>query len=98
EVLDPNMDQYLTMAHVTEIIYSREYARLLLGNASSGTGISNIIFDLLDPQTPARIQTLPIPESLVGRSFAEVKEYIEGKSHGRVVIGVLENTGNSYRI
>jgi Trk K+ transport system NAD-binding subunit len=98
EIIDPNMDQYLKMAHVTEVIYSREYARLLLGNASSGTGISNIIFDLLDPQTPARIRTLPIPEQFFGHTFDEVRRHIEGANVGSVVIGILENTGNSYRI
>ena len=28
EILDAKMDQYLKIAHVTEIIYSREYSRL----------------------------------------------------------------------
>lgn len=98
EVLDPKMDQYLKMAHVTEVIYSREYSRLLLGNASSGTGISNIVFDLLDPSTPARIQTWPISEEWIGRSYRELKADLEQNFERVVVIGLLQNTGNSHRI
>ena len=54
EILDPKMDQYLKLASVSEVLYTRQYSRLLLGNASGGTGITNIIFDLLNPQTPGR--------------------------------------------
>ena len=92
------MDQYLKIAQVTEIIYSREYSRLLLGNASGGTGVSNIIFDLLDPKTATRIMTRPIPESFVKKTYAFFKESFE-KAEGRtVVIGILENTGNTHSI
>jgi len=38
EILDAKMDQYLKIAQVSEVIYSREYSRLLLGNAAGGTG------------------------------------------------------------
>jgi hypothetical protein len=100
EILDAKMDQYLKIANVTEIIYSREYSRLLLGNASGGTGVSNIIFDLLDPKTPTRISTHPIAEKFLGRNYAEFKREFESTlANGRsVVIGVLENTGNTHSI
>ncbi len=62
EILDPKLDQYLKLAHVSEIIYSREYSRLLLANASGGTGVSNIIFELLDPRNPTFIRTQVIAE------------------------------------
>jgi voltage-gated potassium channel len=98
EVLDAKMDQYLKMASVNEIIYSREYNRLLLGNASAGTGISNILFDLLDPKTPTLITTHPVPENMIDIAYPDFKARYEAVNLHCVVIGVLENTGNSHRI
>jgi hypothetical protein len=98
EVLDPKMDQYLKLASVSEIIYSREYSRLLLGNASGGTGISNIIFDLLDPRTSTLIATHPLEDQWIGKSYRDFKIAHENSLSQAVVIGILENTGNSQRI
>ena len=98
EILDAKMDQYLKIAHVTEIIYSREYSRLLLGNASGGTGVSNIIFDLLDPKTPTRITTRPIPEAMVLKTYGQFKNTFEAGETRVVVIGILKNTGNTHSI
>lgn len=98
EILDSKMDQYLKLASVSEIIYSREYSRLLLGNASGGTGISNIVYDLLDPRNPTRIVTLHIEEELFEKSYAEFKSAFEAESPGAIVIGILENTGNRQKI
>lgn len=98
EILDSKMDQYLKIANVNEIIYSREYNRLLLGNASGGTGISNILFDLLDPKTPTLLTTHAVTEAQVGKTYAEFKAEFEVKYPKSVVIGVLENTGNSHTI
>jgi voltage-gated potassium channel len=98
ELLDSKMDQYLRLASVSEIIYSREYSRLLLGNASGGTGISNIIFDLLSPDTPTVIVTKAIPDTAIGQKYGEFKRGYEESHPGCVAIGILENTGNSQRI
>jgi voltage-gated potassium channel len=98
EILDPKMDQYLKIANVTEIIYSSEYSRLLLGNATGGTGIANIILDLLDRHTDAHITSLPIPETLYGHSFGEIKTHFEATQPELMVIGILENSGNSHSI
>lgn len=98
EILDPKMDQYLRLASVNEIIYSREYSRLLLGNVSGGTGVSNIMFELLDPKAPAFITTRTITEDWVGKDYQKFKSGFEASSSGSLVLGVLENTGNSHRI
>ncbi|MEK6705347.1 MAG: ion channel [Bdellovibrionota bacterium] len=94
ELLDAKLDQYLKLASVSEIIYSREYSRLMLGNASGGTGVSNIIFDLLDPKTSTRITTKAIPEALVGLTYADIKSALEKNDQNTIVVGVLENTGS----
>jgi voltage-gated potassium channel len=98
EILDPKMDQYLKLANVSEIIYSSEYSRLLLGNASTGTGIANIIFDLLDAKAGAHITSVPIPENLHGSTYERMKTELEVINHNWLVVGILENSGNSHSI
>lgn len=98
EILDPKMDHYLKLANVSEIIYSSEYSRLLLGNASSGTGIANIIFDLLDAKAGAHITSVPIPEHLHGATYKSAKEDLERSNPSWLVVGILENSGNSHTI
>ena len=98
EILDPKMDHYLKLAQVTEIIYTSEYSRLLLGNASSGTGIANIIFDLLDSKTGAHITSVALPEELHTSNYAEVKSKLEANNPSWLVIGLLQNSGNSHTI
>lgn len=96
EILEARMDEYLKLANVSEVIYSREYSRLLLGNASAGTGVPNIIFHLLDPRTPAFISTLPFSAADVGKTYEATKSQIEKQNPGVVVVGVLENGGNRH--
>jgi voltage-gated potassium channel len=98
EILDPKMAQYLKIAGVSEIIYSREYSRLLLGNASGGTGVVNILYDLLDPTTPSKISTFPLPHQFVGKTYKELREEFEKEDSCLMVIGLLENFGNQQRI
>ncbi len=98
EILDPKMDHYLKLANVSEIIYSSEYSRLLLGNASSGTGIANIVFDLLDNKTDAQITSYPIPESMIGTTYHEMKLALARLHPYLLVLGILENSGNSHSI
>ena len=93
EIIDPKMDQYLKLASVGEIIYTRECSRLLLGNAAGGTGVANIIYDLLDPSHPTLITTYPVPEA-TDCAYGEFRAKWESARPGSIVIGVLENTGN----
>ena len=79
EIVDPEMDHYLKLANVTEIIYSSEYARLLLGNATSGTGIANIVLDLLDNKSSAHITSTAFPESCLGKTYAEGKAALRNR-------------------
>ncbi|MGK5090028.1 ion channel [Bdellovibrionota bacterium FG-2] len=98
EILDSKMDQYLRLANVNEVIYTREYSRLLLGNASAGTGIANVVFDLLNPKTSSQFRTVPVPGEWAGKSFQVFREHYQKRQPRSSVIGVLENTGNSHRI
>ncbi len=102
EVIDSKMDQYLKIAHVNEVIYSREYSRMLLVNAAGGTGVANVIFELLDPKSPTTIRTVPIPEEAVGTTWGEFKtqrvQAHSSRDASLVYLGILENTGNQLRI
>ena len=60
--------------------------------------MSNIIFDLLDPRTPTWITTLPVPDSCLGSTYGEMKRCLEAGNPHRVVVGILENTGNRQSI
>ncbi len=96
EILDASLDHYLRLAGVNEIIYSREYSRLLLATASTGTGVANIFYDLLDPRSPHFLSTRPIPEKMVGKAFIDLKAYVRENYTGCNLVGVLENSGNSH--
>lgn len=96
EILDPKMDHYLKLANVTEIIYSSEYARLMLGNATSGTGIANIVLDLLDSKSSAHITSCAFPKGCTGLPYSEAKGLLEASEPRLLVVGILENSGNSH--
>jgi hypothetical protein len=95
EIYDPKMDHYLKIANVAEVIYTREYSRLILGNATAGTGIANVLYEILSPQTAVKIITTPIPEALVGKTYGEIKRAWTGFHGNSLLLGILENTGNS---
>jgi len=65
------------------------------GNATAGTGIANVLYEILSPQTAVKIMTTPIPEPLVGKTYGEIKRAWTGYFGSSLVLGVLENTGNS---
>ena len=96
EILDSAMEQYLRLAHVNEIIYSRDYSRLILAKASMGTGVTNIIHELLDPKSPSSLTTKPIPEELFNQTYEKLQSYFQGLSPHIVLVGILENSGNSF--
>lgn len=98
EIIDSKLDSYLKMAGVSEIIYSRAYSRLMLGNASSGTGIVNVIHGLLDPNHPEHIFIPPVPEDYLMKPFREFKVYYESSHPSAMVLGILENSGNPHRL
>lgn len=98
ELLNPSLAGHLEMAGITDIIYSREYSRLLLGNAFGGTGINNVIYTLLDLNTSAQLTTERIASRYVGATYLDFKRVFEEQYPDKQVIGILENTGNHYQM
>ncbi len=82
EIIDPKMDQYLKLAHVQEIVYSRDYSRLMIANAASGIGLSNIYHELLDPKSIFYLNSIKIPNDLVGKTYQDAREYYFQESQG----------------
>ncbi len=96
EILDSAMDQYLKLAQVNEIIYSRDYSRLLLAMASTGTGVTNIFHDLLNPASPYFLTTKPLPPEALNQTYGKVQEIFQKHYPSDTLIGILENSGNSH--
>ena len=97
EIIDPNLSSYLRMAGVTDIIYSRQYSRLLLGTAASGTGLANVLNDLLDPKSGTALKTVNIPEALFNQTYSEVCKSMDPT--GRTLfVGLIEHSGNAHTI
>ena len=98
EILNPQLDYYLKMSGVGEIIYSREYSRLLIGKAAAGTGLSNIIYELLNPESESQIKTVVLEPTWFEKEYGILKIEFERTHPKMQVIGILENTGNMHRI
>ncbi|MEN9835835.1 MAG: hypothetical protein RL011_2028 [Pseudomonadota bacterium] len=98
EIIDSTLDHYLKLASVSEIIYSREYSRLLLGSASSGTGLVNVFHDLVDPSTGAFITTKDISDAWHERTYGDFRRAFGKEHQDMLVIGILANTGNPHII
>jgi len=96
ELLDMEFLQYLKMARVDEIVYSREYSRVLLANAIASPGVTHAVFDLMDPSMPTDLGTAPIAPEFEGKKFSELAAHYE--SLKMICIGVLENTGNIHTL
>ncbi|HPI40273.1 MAG TPA: hypothetical protein PLJ21_05675, partial [Pseudobdellovibrionaceae bacterium] len=97
EILDSSMDQYLKLANVQEIVYSREYSRMLLALSSAGVGLTNIFHDLLDPHSGNYLRTVEIPENLKLLTYKDLNEYFSQLPKKTHLVGVLENSGNIHK-
>jgi voltage-gated potassium channel len=96
EILDGAMDQYLRLAQVNEIVYTRDYSRMLVAMSSTGTGVTNIFHELLSPHSPYFITTHEIPEELHQQTYAKLQELFSKDRPHQTLVGILENSGNSH--
>jgi voltage-gated potassium channel len=96
EVLDRKYIEYLRLARCDEVILSREYGRFMLVNASVSAGISQVLHDLLHVGDGQSLATVPVPDGFVGRPFGELSAHL--RRGGGLLVGLLENTGQSLAI
>ncbi len=95
ELLDSKFERYLRFSNCDEIILSSENNRSLLATASTGSGISHVIGELLNVRAEASIDTIDIPKNYIGKTFTDLFTYLLEKNHS-ILIGILENTGNFF--
>ena len=62
-------------------------------SASSGVGLSHILKELITETSGEGLVIENIPEECIGKTY---REYRKSLSVNRVLIGILENTGNFY--
>jgi voltage-gated potassium channel len=93
ELLDPKFETYLQKAHVAEIIYPRQYGRLMLAHSTAATGLVQVMNDLLDLNTPSRLTTTEFPREFVGRPYSDLKAHY---GPNITLIGLIENVGSFF--
>jgi voltage-gated potassium channel len=94
ELMDSKFERHLQMAHCDEIILTTDYEHSLLATASSGMGYSNVIRALIGEDASSGIIIEDIPESFIGKTYADFKQSLKKKG---VLIGLLLNTGNFHQ-
>lgn len=95
EILDEKFERYLRFSNCDEIILSSEFNRSIIANASAGSGISQVISELLNVNADVTIGTQEIPGKFIDRTYGELFDYYMGRNR-TILIGILENTGNFY--
>ena len=97
ELIDSKFEQHLTVARCDEVILTQDYERSLLISASSGQGLSHVLRELLtEVSSEGLVIGDPVDEdgnSYVGQSYGTFRTSLNG---GKVLIGILENTGKFY--
>ncbi|MBL4888671.1 MAG: NAD-binding protein [Candidatus Lindowbacteria bacterium] len=93
ELLDRKFEKHLRASGCDEIVMTRETSRMMLANASSGTGVAETFELLLSGETGNALITKQFDKSFIGKRFKDLKDHLM-KQEGALVIGVVENTGN----
>ena len=95
ELIDDKFRKHLENEHCDEIILSKTYERRLIVSASSGTGVSHVMDNILGGSEGKGLVIVDIPNELINKSFGELGDYFLNREKG-LPIGLLENTGNFY--
>ncbi len=96
ELLDNKFEKYLELAHSDEIILSRNYGRIMLANASAATGVSHVVNEIIDVNSPTPVTIIGFNDSFIGKIYSELSEFLLKKENS-ILIGILENTGNIFQ-
>jgi hypothetical protein len=93
EVINPRFAEHLRIASVEEAIFPRLYQRMMLVQASLGTGLASAVGMLLNPLRH-RLRVVDFPPAPAGTPFALHAEALA--KQGCLLIGAMEHTGNTY--
>lgn len=103
EILDRKFESYLRHAQCDEIVFSQDFSRQLIASTSSTNGMSHIVYDLISQrQSDAVLKTLPVPERLIGQSYArlcaDITAAASADNKSIMILGLLQNTGTQTRM
>ncbi len=93
ELIDNKFEKHLSVAHCDEVILTTEYERSFIVSASSGTGLSHVLYELINESSGDGLVISDIESSFIGKTYREYRRSLKG---GRLLIGLLENTGNFF--
>ncbi len=96
EIYDSKFEKYLKLSYCDEIILSRDYSRIMLANASSTTGVSHVINQVIDVNSDTPIKVVELPDGFIEKSYKELWDYSVEKNE-YLLLGILENTGNIFQ-
>jgi len=88
ELLHPESEQHLRRANVDNIVVNGEFSGYVLSSASTSKGLPRAARELLSAGHGPRLQEAPLPQSLVGKSFAEASMWFMTNKKW-VLVGVL---------
>ena len=88
ELINPENEQHLRRANVSDILINGEFNGFLHANAARGAGIPRLVKELLTVGSPYAIQQVAVPAQLVGNTFIELTEHFLTE-RGATVIGLL---------
>lgn len=91
ELLDSKFEKHLSLAHCDEKILTNVYERNLIVSASSGTGVSHVLRELINGPGGQGLEIIDIPKEFVGKTYYDLARSFNGNP---LLIGLLENTGN----
>jgi voltage-gated potassium channel len=93
ELFSPSFVEHLRIANVEETLYTQQYQRMMLVQASLGTGLSSSVGRLFDPTGPV-LRVTHFPELEPGLSFSDYQRHFTGM--GQQLIGLIEHSGNDH--
>jgi voltage-gated potassium channel len=89
ELVDEANATYCQRAHADEIIVGSELSSRLIASAAIDHGISRVVSELLSTEYGNELFSIPLEDSLVGKTFIEVFTMMKQKRQS-IVLGVLK--------
>lgn len=93
ELFSPSFVKHLRIANVEETLYTQQYQRMMLVQASLGTGLSSSVVSLFDPAGPV-LRVTGFPGQEPGLSFSDHRRHFADR--GQQLIGLIEHSGSDH--
>lgn len=94
EIIDQKYERYLHLSGCDEVILTNNYSKNIIADVFAKSGLAHVIGELIDVSTSVSLTTGEIPVHFINKPYGELVEYFAKKN--KILIGLLENTGNFY--